>query len=106
MKKLLLFCILTIMSITCVSQKIYVTRNKHEADFLVYVEKNQFASNLWVFETKYKFEVTKNIWSGIWFYTFNRYDADYKIFFTDNKNEAQIAITYVNNMYIAGSKFK
>jgi len=69
----------------CSSQVVFVTENRFEADWIVFPSQNMYQAR------NYK---------GIW-YVGNRFEADYKMFFTTNRFEADKIIYLTENRFEA-----
>lgn len=106
MKKSILILFFIFVSFSLFSQKIFETKNKYEADKLVFISDNFYESDLKVYITSNKFETKKDLDSGIWYFTKSWFEADYKIYFTKNKFEANLKISFTLNKFTAGKVTK
>ena len=100
-KHIFLF-ILLINSLLGLSQKIFITKDRNEADRIVFISTDKYNVNLWVYITTDKYEVKKDINSGIWYFTNEKYESDYKVYLTKNQYEANLLIFYTNSKFSAG----
>ena len=59
-------------------QIVYLTKYKSEADKIIFVTKYKHEADALVHTTKYKSEA--NSWSGLWYWTNYKSEADWKLF--------------------------
>ncbi len=82
--KFLYLTLFSFISINLYSQKIFITENKNEADYIIFYNNQKTNSDWVIMKTTWKNQA-KN---GIWFFTEWKNEADIKIFITQNKYEA------------------
>lgn len=75
---------------------IYFTKNRSEADYLVFVESHQISADLNVYKT------SNACGTGLWNIVNHAIQADYIIYITNNSAEADFSIYYVSNQIFAG----
>jgi len=102
MKNIFLVLCFTLFVSISFSQKIFETKVKSEANKIVFIVHDPVQADLRVYITSNKFEVKKDFDSGIWYFTTNEFDADYKVFFTKNIFEADIKVSFTLNKFFAG----
>lgn len=103
MKKLWLISILLLMmSYQAFSGNVFIVKHKSDADVVVYVTNNRYDNNLnlLVYVTRDKNEA-KNC-DEVWYRVNYSSEANIKIYFTKNKSEADIIVSYVSHKYEAG----
>jgi len=93
---------MVLLSVACMSQRVYRTDFKNRADIIVYEGKYMNQADLIVYRTEYNSGLGK----GIWKYVKYENQADIKIYYTKYKNEADIIIYYTNYRNQAGHKTK
>jgi hypothetical protein len=72
------------------------------ADYKVFVTKNRSEADLWVWQSKSKYESAGN--EEIWFKTNSRYESSFTVRYVTSKYQADIVIYYVDSKYQAGWK--
>ena len=102
MKKLFLIATLLFLFESVNAQKVYQTSIKKEADKKVYVTDIKSEANMLVFETSTKTEAKP--YSGLWFWTKIKSEANWKIYFTKIKSEADLKIYFTKIKSEAGPK--
>jgi hypothetical protein len=102
MKKLLILATMLLTFGFANAQKVYKTSYKSEADKIIFVTEYKSEADMIVYETKYKSEAKS--YSGLWFWTESKSEADWKVYFTKNKSEANLKIYFTKNKSEAGMK--
>ena len=77
---------------------VYITKERAQADFIVYEESEAFADFL-VYEEENRLYATEE---GIWFFVDNRGLANFSVYFTKSKSEADFMIAYTDSPTFAG----
>lgn len=72
---------------------------RSRADFLVYVEEDEFLATLRVFKEENKLLANK---TGMWHFVENYAFADFTIFFVDDRAIADLIIYYTDKEFFAG----
>jgi hypothetical protein len=75
---------------------------KSEADKVIYVTEFKSEADMIVFDTKFKSEAKP--YSGIWFWTTFKSEADWKVYFTKFKSEANLKVYFTKFKSEAGMK--
>lgn len=96
----LLTAITLFISSLIYSQKIFVTENKNEADYVIYVAKDKSNADWVVMKTTWKNQA-KN---GRWFFTEWKNEADIIVYISEDKNEADKFVFYTE--WTTDIKFK
>lgn len=85
----------------CNAQRILTVQERAKADFSVFVETEpRIKSDLNVFQVSYSFQAKGNY--GYWFTALHPRLADKKIYFTNNRSDADLVIKYVTSKKLAG----
>lgn len=72
------------------------------SDYKVFVTKNKYEADLWVWESKSKYEsMGKEEW---WFQTKSRYESSVIVRYVKSKYQADLIIYYTENRYQVGWK--
>lgn len=72
------------------------------SDYKVYVTKNRYEADLWVCKSNSKYESLGN--EEIWFESKSKYESSFSVRYVKSKYQADIIIYYVNSKYDAGWK--
>jgi hypothetical protein len=81
--------------------KIYVVTQKNLADAKVYIEESEGLAELNVFQQSNKFYADK---SGQWFFTTDKREANFWVYFEPVKGHADFSIFYIDTESFAGCK--
>ena len=100
MKKLSILFILFLISICSYSQRVFKTYIKNEANVSVYVVNSEDLADLKVFDTQKRIQSKGN--KGVWYFEDREKRAKKKVFFTDNINQSDIKIIFVDKKRKAG----
>lgn len=104
MKKFIFTLLFGIISVLGFSQRIYVVDTRQAADKIVYITNNYYNAQLKVYVTYNPYETKKDWNYGVWFFTTNRSECDYKVFFTTDKYDPKAEkIVYVKSKFSAGT---
>ena len=103
MKKILIVTCFILISLVGLAQKIYVTTNYYEAQKIIFITNSIYNTDLKVYVTNNKYETKQNWNSGIWYFTSNKHEADFVVFFTTDRYDVKaIKIVYVKSKFSAG----
>ncbi len=80
---------------------VYETPTKQGADFWVYEEESEAFADMLVFEEENKLYADE---PGVWFFVDNIGLADFRIFFTKEKSEADFIVYFIDSTTFAGCK--
>lgn len=90
MKKL--FTLILLLTIAVINaQRVYITNNRNEADYICYITNNKTEAD-WVVK-KTTWDSTARI-AGNWKFVTNRNSADFVVYFTRNRNQADRIIFF------------
>ena len=79
---------------------VYVVDYKPEADVKVYVTKNKFEANLWVYVSNYKPDAKNK--DEIWYYENYKFgEGTHKIIFVNYKPDANLIVYFVDHKFSA-----
>jgi len=71
-------------------------------DYKVFVTNNRYEADLWVWETKSKYESLRR--EEIWFKTKSRYETTFSVRYVKSKYQSDLIVYFVDNKYQAGWK--
>ena len=77
---------------------VYITKDKAQADFIVYEDSEAFADFL-VYEEENRLYATEE---GIWFFVEARGIADFSVYFTKSRGEEDFRIAFTDSPIFAG----
>ena len=100
MKGLMLLSLFAV-SLMSQGQSIYITKNKAEADFKIFIEKEWESKADWVVM---KTEWESSAGNGVWFFTDTKSRADIVIYIEENRNSADKVVFYTT--WSTNIKFK
>lgn len=80
---------------------VYVTPTKRGSDFWVYVEESEAFADMLVFEEENKLYADE---PGVWYFVDSFGLADFSVFITEDKSEADFSIYYTDSPTFAGCK--
>ena len=80
---------------------IFETPTKQGADFWVYEEESEAFADMLVFEEENKLYADE---PGVWYFVDNIGLADFRVFFTKERSEADFIIYYTDSSTFAGCK--
>lgn len=81
--------------------RIFVVDQKNLADYKIYEEDTEAFANLVVFKQENKFYADKN---GQWYFTKDKSEADFWVFFVEQKGQSDFTIAYTPTESFAGCK--
>ncbi len=81
--------------------KIYVVQQKNLADVKVYLEESEGLADLVIYQQSNKFYADK---SGQWFFTKDKREANFWVYFEAVKGHADFAIAYTETESFGGCK--
>jgi uncharacterized protein DUF6150 len=83
------------------SGSVYESPTKQGSDFWVFEEESEAFADMLIFEEENKLYATE---PGVWFFVENEGLADFKVFFTKEKSEADFIVYFVDSTTFAGCK--
>lgn len=99
--RLIVFLVLFLASAKhSLAQRILTVPEIQSADVIVHVLVDNGRQDLNVLEVAYSFQARGN--HGLWFKALHPRLADKKVYFTDNRSEADLVIRYVSSVSKAG----
>jgi hypothetical protein len=101
MKQIIKIFLFLLISSSCYAQKIYVTKYKSQANFLVYRTKYLNQAELIAYRTD---NINESSITGMWFYVDALSKADWVIYYTPYINEANLVVFFTDNRLIAGEQ--
>lgn len=78
---------------------VYVTKDRSKADFIAYQEESEAFADFLVYEEENRLYATEE---GVWFFVENRGIADFSIYLTKSKGEADFIFAYTDSPTFAG----
>ena len=78
---------------------VYITKDRSRADFVVFEEDSEAFADFLVYEEENRLYATEE---GVWFFVENRGIADFSIFLSKKKGEADFKIAYTDSPTFAG----
>lgn len=78
---------------------VYVTQDRSKADFIAYEEESEAFADFLVYEEENRLYATEE---GVWFFVENRGIADFSIYLTKSKGEADFIFAYTDSPTFAG----
>jgi hypothetical protein len=100
LKPVLLLVFFTLVFQCSQSQTVYTVQSPDSANVKVFAVTDSTMADLYVYQSGSSTGVGAN--NGTWFFTSDSTSAQKKIFFTDNPNDAEVWIYYVQDQTIAG----
>ena len=97
--KLLITALLSILTITCNAQRIFVAKNKSETKNHIYITRYLNQADLIVYKTS-NINESRNI--GNWFFVDAKSKCDWIICYVKHINEASLVIYFTDNKLISG----
>lgn len=102
MKEILFTLCITLASLFCQAQTIYIVSYHNQADVKVFVVKYENQADLNVYKVSYENQAGNN--DGKWFFTKYSNQAKKKIYFVDYENQSDLKIYFVSYENQAGWK--
>lgn len=81
--------------------KLYIVTDKRQADYKIYEEETEAFAQLVVYKQDNRFYADKQ---GQWFFTKDRTEADFWVYFVDSKGLSDFTIAYTQTESFAGCK--
>lgn len=81
--------------------KIFIVTDKRQADYKIYEEETEAFAQLVVFKQENRFYADKQ---GQWFFTKDKTEADFWVYFVDSKGLSDFTIAYTQTESFAGCK--
>ena len=78
---------------------VHVMNEKRGADYLIYLDDSEAFADLLVFKEEHRLYADR---SGFWFMEKSKGLADFRVFLTKNRDEADFSIYYVDSPTFAG----
>lgn len=78
---------------------VYIAEHRDQANFIAYQEDSEAFADFLVFEEENKLYATEE---GVWFFVENRGIADFSIYLTKSKGEADFIFAYTDSPTFAG----
>ena len=78
---------------------VYIATDRAQADFVVFEEDSEAFADFLVYEEENRLYATEE---GIWFFVENRGIADFSIYLTQSKGNADFVIAYTDSPTFAG----
>ena len=78
---------------------VFIATEKAQADFIVYEEESEAFADFLVYEEENRLYATEE---GVWFFVKNRGIADFSIYLTKSKGEADFVFAYTSSSTFAG----
>jgi hypothetical protein len=100
LKPIFLLVFLSLIFQVSKSQTVYMVQSPDSANVKVYAVSDSTMADLYVYQSGSSSGVGAN--NGNWFFTSDSSSAQKKIFFTDNPNDAEVWIYYVQDQSTAG----
>jgi|688.fasta_scaffold00957_17 hypothetical protein len=88
-------------SILVILSLVFISPTKN-GDYKVFVTKNKYEADLWVWETESRYEAKKQ--EQIWFRTTDRYNSNFSVSLVQSKYSSDLVIYYTDSKYQAGWK--
>lgn len=80
---------------------VYVTKNRNEANYLIFEEQNEYLSNVRVFKEDNALYADV---AGKWYFTDKKGFADFFIYFVPDKATADFSVYFTENEFRAGCR--
>jgi len=88
------------MSTILVILSVFFVSTSGTSDYKVFVTKNKYDADLWVWSGKYKYESFGK--EEVWYKTKNKNESSFSVRYVNRRYNADLVIFYVKNRYEAG----